>query len=429
MAKKESASSLHQVLIRLSEPIRENLCMTQYTPPESSDISIKSMLENLLHNIKTDSSIQNKIRDFSLCCSALASAQGGTSPTISWIPTNLSIAAESAFRELSEALSGNLDEIFSSSVNDLHDDFNSAPSSVKLVVQLMLDVLPSLKGVIKGSTIDAEDGEDISVSSARVPVDLAIVAAYQLRWFVTQVNYPYLGKLSALVIPSALTALDHWSVEVKGQAMVSFIHLAKNVNATELGCYENVILDACCQNIACNDELWHHLVHMSVLLVTCTQRRNPRSFWFEKMLNEMLGHLERQPKNMERRILWLQLIEPVFTSMGLVLLSHFRRIFPLFFRWMHVDDDKTIVLVLERVCTILKLTWVRDTPYIQRLVDELTILYKESAFKKGREEIRTCILQIILLLQQCKSQQFEVVWNKYKGDPNLTALNELVSVG
>ena len=63
------------------------------------------------------------------------------------------------------------------------------------------------------------------------------------------------------------------------------------------------------------------------------------------MLSEMLSHLERQPFNKERRIAWLLLIEPVFDAMGLVLLAHFRRIFPLFFQWMHADDDKTVLLV------------------------------------------------------------------------------------
>lgn len=30
-----------------------------------------------------------------------------------------------------------------------------------------------------------------------------------------QIDYPHLGKLCALVIPCGLTALDHWSPEVK----------------------------------------------------------------------------------------------------------------------------------------------------------------------------------------------------------------------
>lgn len=63
------------------------------------------------------------------------------------------------------------------------------------------------------------------------------------------------------------------------------------------------------------------------------------------MLSEMLSHLERQPFNKERRIAWLLLIGPVFDAMGLVLLAHFRRIFSLFFQWMHVDDEKTVLLV------------------------------------------------------------------------------------
>lgn len=66
---------------------------------------------------------------------------------------------------------------------------------------------------------------------------------------------------------------------------------------------------------------------------------------FERMLNEMLGHLERHPYNREHRIAWLQHIEPVFSAMGLVLLMHFHRIFPLFFQWLHIDDDETIILV------------------------------------------------------------------------------------
>ena len=66
---------------------------------------------------------------------------------------------------------------------------------------------------------------------------------------------------------------------------------------------------------------------------------------FEKMLNEMLSHLERQPRNKERCIAWLKFIEPIFNAIGLLLLAHFRHIFPLFFQWMHVDDDETVLLV------------------------------------------------------------------------------------
>lgn len=38
--------------------------------------------------------------------------------------------------------------------------------------------------------------------------------------FGLQVSYPYLGKLCGLAIPCALTALDHWSPEVKVGAFV-----------------------------------------------------------------------------------------------------------------------------------------------------------------------------------------------------------------
>lgn len=66
---------------------------------------------------------------------------------------------------------------------------------------------------------------------------------------------------------------------------------------------------------------------------------------YERILNEMLGHLERQPKNKDRRIAWLELVEPLLNAVGLLLLAHFRSIFPLFFKWMHADDDQTVLLV------------------------------------------------------------------------------------
>lgn len=66
---------------------------------------------------------------------------------------------------------------------------------------------------------------------------------------------------------------------------------------------------------------------------------------YEKIMNEMLGHLERQPRDKERRIAWLRFIEPLLNALGLFLLAHFRRIFPLFFQWMHSDDAETVLLV------------------------------------------------------------------------------------
>lgn len=66
----------------------------------------------------------------------------------------------------------------------------------------------------------------------------------------------------------------------QGQGMISFIHITKNVDAAELVWCQDVILDACCQNIASSDEIWHLVVEMSVLVVTRTQQSNPRSAWY-----------------------------------------------------------------------------------------------------------------------------------------------------
>ncbi|KAM3234412.1 putative protein isoform X1 [Capsicum chacoense] len=417
------SKSLNEELLLLSKPIRESLSKAPYTPPEGSNVSIKSMLLSLI------SDSQPEIRDFSLCCAALASASESTYNQHFWVSNSLSLAAASAFKDLSKAYAttaaGNSNLI---KFGELEIEFKSLPNDKMLAIHLMPQLLPLLKDTIKQSAIDKSiDGHEITSASAGVPVAYAIIAAYQFRWLISQVDYPHLGKVCSLVIPCALTALDHWSSEVKGQGMASLIHLAKNVNAAEIGWYEDVILDACCQNIVSDDEIWERAVQLSVLMVTFTQKSNPRSIWYEKLLNEMLSHLERQPRNKERRIAWLQHIEPLFNRLGLILLVHFRRLFPLFFKWMHTDDDGTVLLVLERIKTVVKLTWIRNSPHIERLVDELVSLYKEAALKVAREEIRKLVLQIMILIQQSKGSQFKAAWDKHKDDPDLAIFHHSFS--
>ncbi|KAL5998364.1 hypothetical protein ACLOJK_009304 [Asimina triloba] len=279
----DSAATLSHVLTRLREPIREALSIAPYAPPDGPVISVKANLLSLIPPKPTEN-IRTEIRDFCLCCAALASA-AAANDTLSWIPGELSESATVAVSELAEAVycASYGDELIGAGNSD--SDFSSAPKESRLAALLMPDVLPLLKGVMKESSIGSDDDE-FSAASARAPVAEAVVAAHQLRWFVTQesfnslgwdgtllpnvcslkVEYPYLGKLCSMVLPCVLTALDHWSPGVKGQGILSLIHLAKNVNAAELGFYEEVLLDECCRNIVSVDELWHHVVEMSVLL-------------------------------------------------------------------------------------------------------------------------------------------------------------------
>ncbi|CAH8390622.1 unnamed protein product [Eruca vesicaria subsp. sativa] len=408
-----STSDLHSRLLRVSEPIAEILRRTHYTPQESSKVSTKDILLSLLPNTSPPPRLLNEeqslasIKSLSLACALLSSSRSSTHELLSWIPESLIVAGESAFSEISR-------------------DYFSENKRL-LVIELLPVVLPELKDGIEGSSMSKDsDAEDVSAAMARKPVGYAILAAHQLRWFVTQVDKPSLSKVCNLVVPCALTALDHWSPDVKRQGMISFVHIAKAMSSGDLGPYGDVVLDACCQNIASDDEIWIHVVELSVLLVTKLHPFNPRSSWYERIMNEMLGHLERQPRNKERRVAWLTFVEPLLNSLGLFLLAHFRRIFPLFFQWMHSDDGETVLLVLERVETIVKLTWIRNSPQIPRLVEELVSLYKESSMRKERDEIRTLIFRILKLLHECKGLQFESAWRQYQEDPNLSTVEEYI---
>ncbi|XP_008644994.1 uncharacterized protein At2g39910 isoform X2 [Zea mays] len=334
-------------LLVISAPLRDSLAAAPYEPPAGASASVKSLLASLL---PSPSPPQPQLQepagkesgDLLLFCAAVLAASPEY-PALHWVPASLVGAAAAAVNELAAAGGWG-------SVGDM-------------VVAVAPEVVPPLKAVVKDSCVDADSDE---IGAVKPPKEHAAVAAHQFRWLVSQVSYPKLGDLCSLVIPCALTTLDHWSPEVKVQGMVSFVHIAKNVKATELSLYEDAILDACCQNIPADDELWYQVIEVSVMLLTFTQRSNPRSPWYDRMLSEMLGHLERQPLNKERRVAWLTLIGPVFDAMGLFLLAHFRRLFSLFFQWMHTDDNKTVLLTLKQIHAIIKLTWIRKSPYTLR---------------------------------------------------------------
>lgn len=91
------------------------------------------------------------------------------------------------------------------------------------------------------------------------------------------------------------------------------------------------------KNLSCQTK-WHVFSGSSFIDIAILCR-------YEKLLGEMLNHLERQPRNKQRRVVWLTHCEPLLDGLGLLLLAHFRRLFPLFFKWMHADDDETVLLV------------------------------------------------------------------------------------
>lgn len=158
------------------------------------------MLESLLpHNnspLSSDSSaaeINCKAMDFILCCAALASSAGATYDQLSWIPSSLSLVANSAFQELSRAFSNSLASKQSSKIIEELGLETSVPDEKKLVIALMREVMPLLKERIKESSVDNSDvSDEISAATARVPVAYAIVAAYQFRWFIMQVSLKFL---------------------------------------------------------------------------------------------------------------------------------------------------------------------------------------------------------------------------------------------
>lgn len=138
------------------------------TRPEGDGAAVKSIISILLDtasNAMSDS--QSAVKNLTLALALLISSRNSTFDSLSWIPNNLSLAADSFFR-------------------DVADEY--AVSKRDVVIDLLPQVAPYLKEQIEESSISKDnEADEVSAACARAPVAHAILAAYQFRWFITQV--------------------------------------------------------------------------------------------------------------------------------------------------------------------------------------------------------------------------------------------------
>ncbi|XP_073393546.1 uncharacterized protein [Physcomitrium patens] len=267
---------------------------------------------------------------------------------------------------------------------------NKVPSLETLVLRLLPGVLLKLKDVLKASTRSVALEKEVTVPKMD-DLPTSIISAHQLRWCLVQIHYPNFKPQSEIVIRTALTALDHYSPPIKKQGMKSFIHLATNIDATELCWFKDAILDAVTRSLIGCEELWPVAVEMTVALVTRIEGGNPRGQWYQATMKEMLEDLERHRRDQKRRVVWLQLVTPQFESMGIMLVAHFKRLLPLLYYWLHAQDEETQLLVLTNLRTIIRSTWPRIPFHVLRMQEELMRVEKEGRDRKSSPKLFAAI--------------------------------------
>lgn len=143
---------------------------------------LPNTLSPRLNNEDEDS--HASIKNLALACALLSSSRSSTHELLSWIPEKLCVAGESAFHEISRDYFSDFPDSNDEKLEELVVD----GEKMRLVIELLPVVLPELKNGIDNSSIGKNsDVEDVSASMARTPVGYAVLAAHQLRWFVTQV--------------------------------------------------------------------------------------------------------------------------------------------------------------------------------------------------------------------------------------------------
>ncbi|KAG0562890.1 hypothetical protein KC19_9G180200 [Ceratodon purpureus] len=267
-----------------------------------------------------------------------------------------------------------------------------------LVLRLLPKILSRFKDILKVGTksVSLELGSTVPKMD---DLPAAIISAHQLRWCLTQVRYPNFKPHSELVIRTALTALDHYSPSIKREGMKTFTHLATNLSPTELRWFKDAILDAVTRSLIGCEYLWSVAVEMAVALVTQIEGGNPRGQWYGAIMKEMLEDLDRHRSDETRRIVWLQLVTPQFESMGIVLVAHFKNLLPLFYYWLHAQDETTQLLVLSNLRTIIRSTWPRIPFHALRIQEELSRAKNDGQERKSSSKFFAAIDDVERLLQ------------------------------
>ncbi|KAH7291137.1 hypothetical protein KP509_29G002100 [Ceratopteris richardii] len=355
----------------------------------------KAVLKDVNGHMKYNDMVQ----DLALSCAALASADDGA---LSWIT-----------REVQE-LATDVVKCLAMTCIEFHHTSQSAKlkidagSSVERMILAMLpDVIPKLKNQLKDH-LNTDDHNVSEVCSSSTRLASSITAAHQLCWCLKQVFHPHLSPSCTMIIPCALMALDHFSPHVKRQGLKLFNHLTDNLNPSELRWYEDPILDCITRSIVGCGELWPLLVQTAIPLAICIEGNNPRAVWYVwKILNEMLGELERHLLDATRYKVWLQNVSILFERMGLVLVVHFKRVLPLLFPWLHTQDDSMTLLVLDILKVIVTHTWPRIPFHLDRLWKELEAVYSKSVQKEKNSKVLSSVINVAQLLHMIGGPAFD----------------------
>ncbi|BBM98243.1 TELO2-interacting protein 2 [Marchantia polymorpha subsp. ruderalis] len=361
---------------------------------------VKSILDGKDWHLGTEPYERKLVEDLVLCCATFAGGDGDNVGSVLW--------TSDEHRELAISLLVSLHN----SLRWCHGpgtglglDRNSSSSKCisSVVSENLLSLLSTLKEIIKGDS--GESGERTSYANGSV--DSSIVAAHQMDWIVRQLEQADLESHRSLIIPCLLTALDHFSPEVKRRAMRSFLHVARNMNPKEFRWNKDVILEAVSRSLVGCEDLWPVAVKLAIATVTRCEGSNPRSPWYRQFLGEMLNELERHRDDQARRVIWLQEVTPLMEAMGLVLVAHFSRLLPLLYYWLHAPDDLTCLLALSRLRTVIIYTWPRVPAHIKRFTDEAVEAYFESSTRKLVVDVQSAAMEVLQLLNLCGGLEIE----------------------
>ncbi|KAI5074788.1 hypothetical protein GOP47_0010749 [Adiantum capillus-veneris] len=361
--------------------LEEKFVNSSYYYLKVAEAILKGMSIDMIHG--------DIVQDLVLCCSALASTED---KNLSWIIRDIEELASGIVKCLGTMLAkAQLQAQIAKVKTDVDDCVE------RLILTLLPDLISKLKGHLRDHLRDNDDGS-YGNSSSSASLATAIIASHQLYWCLKQVLHPHLSQSCVVIMPCALMALDHYSPDVKRQAMKLFIHLTDNLNPSELRWYKDAVLDCIIRNIVGCGDLWPLVVQTAIQLVLRIEGSNPRSKWYRNILNEMLSELERHQLDAIYFKVWMENIGSLFEAMGLVLVAHFKRLLSLLFLWLHTSDDSITLLVLNLLKMIAKYTWPRIPFYAERFWNELSKVYNESFNKKEGLAIRSSVLDVAVLL-------------------------------
>eukprot|EP00879_Flechtneria_rotunda_P005699 GHRR01006000.1.p1 GENE.GHRR01006000.1~~GHRR01006000.1.p1 ORF type:complete len:233 (+),score=74.52 GHRR01006000.1:144-842(+) len=110
--------------------------------------------------------------------------------------------------------------------------------------------------------------------------------------------------------------------------------------------------------------------------------KNVRAEGYHMLMKELLTEAERSAHKPQQRLIFLACVALLIPRLGLYILRYFAQLMPLLLEWAHAYDEKTVVVALWVLATVVQHAWPRIEAHAGVIWQHLVQVAKAAEARK-----------------------------------------------